>query len=138
MRNLKNYYPAYIVVIVSTIFYFWTRFWRFSSGFICPLWEFDSFSDIGIIVVLTTSFVMSLILGIKNIYLKWLFPIIFATFVWVVPAVIYLLLHNQVNFYNFMYYTFYTFFILFIGVQIIASLGLGIGVLILKIRIRKK
>jgi len=133
MRNIKKYFPIYTVVIVSA-FYFWTRFWRFSSGFICPLFEFDSFSDIGVIVVFAVSFIVALILGLRNVRFKWLYPTFTAAFVWFVPSVIYLYAYSQVDTYAYMYYVVYAFFIIFLGQQIFASLGLGVGILVLKIR----
>ncbi|MCL2674182.1 MAG: hypothetical protein FWE92_02505 [Defluviitaleaceae bacterium] len=133
MRNIKKYFPVYIVVIVS-VFYFWTRFWRFTSGFICPVFEFDSFSDLGIIMVFAISFITSLFLGYKNIRLKWLYPTFTASFIWLVPSIAYLLFNSQIDNYIFMYYMLYTFFIIFLGQQIFASLGIGVGVLIFRLR----
>ena len=125
-----------ITVIATSIFYFWTRFWRFSSGFICPTFEFDSFSDFGLISILAVSFVTAVVLGINNIRLM-LYPVFVAAFMWLVPSFVYVLLNNQaVNWYNFAYYMLYSFIFIFMGQLILAYLGLGIGLLIYKVYIR--
>ena len=134
-RDKKAMRFCIIIVSMSSIFYFWTRFWRFSSGFICPLFQFDSFSDFGLITILVLSFITALVLGINNIRLV-IYPVFVATFVWLVPPAIYWLLYSQVNYYNLMYYMLYTFIFVFIGQLLMAYLGLGIGLLIFKIRIR--
>jgi len=139
MQKLKKYYPISIIIVASATFYFWTRFWRFSSGFICPVFGFDSFSDLGLYTMLIIPFITALILGIKNTRLRWLYPTSTAIFTWLVPILAYsLLAADSIDSYVFMYYMFYSFFFVFLGQQIFASLGLAIGLLIYKIRIRTK
>jgi len=138
MKKLIKYRHIHIIVAVSTVFYFWTRFWRFSSGFICPLFDFDTFSDIGIYTILAMSFITALVLGIINIRLKWLYPTYVSTFIWLFPAFMFVQLNSPTDTYTFMYYMLYSFFIIFLGQQILASLGLVIGSLIRKFRTKKR
>ena len=122
-----------IIVFITSIFYFWTRFWRFSVGFICPLYDYDSFSDIGIIIVLAISFTTAFILGIKNVRYKWLYPFFTSAFIWIIPSLIYLMLEIQVDGYIFSYYLIYAFIFIFLGQLIVALIGLGLGLLTFKI-----
>jgi len=133
MSKYIKYRHVHIVVVVSTIFYFWTRFWRFSSGFICPVFGYDTFSDTGLYTILAISFITALVLGIANIRLKWLYPTYVSAFIWLVSAFMYVQLNRRIDSYFFMYYMLYSFFIIFLGQQILASLGLGVGILVRKI-----
>ncbi|MDR1663779.1 MAG: hypothetical protein LBR83_02525 [Clostridiales bacterium] len=67
------------------------------------------------------SFVNALILGLKNAYRKWLYPIVFGALAFVIPWVIFGAPDIFCLFFSF----------------IPAEIGLGIGVLIYKARTRK-
>lgn len=68
-----------------------------------------------------TSFVMSLIMGMKNVYMKWLFPVIFGILGFAIPLMV------------FGSFDWISLFFSFIP----AMSGMGVGVLVQRLRLRK-
>jgi len=81
------------------------------------------------------TFVMALRLGIKQVHLKWLYPISVALFAYLVPASIAFLIHYQPWLgYYFMYYLVWGFLFYFLIHLLVGILGLLLGTLIWKRR----
>ena len=80
----KAFWLCYVVmIIISIAVYFLTHFRRFITydGAFDYMFGYGSL----LFVILIVSFVIALILGVKNSYMKWLYPFFSALFIWFVP-----------------------------------------------------
>jgi hypothetical protein len=99
-------------------------FWRFSYGVILGLTSGNEmgFSVLNFYLIMPcVSFIAALLLGIKNAYMKWAYPVFAGILGFIIPSLVF----GSVNWIS----------ILFSFVP--SVIGLGIGVLVLKLKAGK-
>jgi len=84
------------------------------------------------IIVYVIVFAMAFDIGIKNAYLKWVYPISIAIFAYLIPPLIATYYHLSSITHHFLYYLAYGFLFIFLTHLTVAFLGLGLGVLVFK------
>ncbi|MCL2527963.1 MAG: hypothetical protein FWE42_06020 [Defluviitaleaceae bacterium] len=126
MRTKFQYYL--ITFIVAIVF--------FVIEDVRPSHVLDSFilyGYAGHIIILVLSFVISIYLGVKNAYLKWLYPFCVAGFMHTfLPLFFEIVIYRQGATHFFIYYIFFGFFIFFLPHAIVPLLGIVVGKLAYK------
>ena len=95
---------------------------------------FSGYSVEGHVIILIISFAIAFCFGLKNTYLKWLYPISVAWFMHFVLPIMALIIRFQRHLlYEFMYYLLYGLIMIFLPHLIVPLLGMGFGLLARKL-----
>ena len=98
------------------------------------------YGDLGHIILLTLTFIVSMYLGITKTYKKWLYPICTVLLIYAVVPYVALIFINQpaVTRYFLSGFLFYGFIFVFIPHIVVPSFGMGIGSLIYRVSKRSE
>ena len=103
---------------------------------------FYGLCTVTLVLAIVVSFAIALNMGLKNIYLNWLYPIFSALFAYLIlPLMAFITCYRHVHpesFYYFGHYLAFGFTFIFLVFLIVTLIGMGIGVLIRKKRIKKE
>ena len=90
------------------------------------------YGDLGYIILLTLTVTVSIYLGIKNAYRKWIYPLCVGFFAYLVVPYISIIFINQpeVTHYFATFFWFMGFIFIFLPLVTISYFGIGLGVLI--------
>ena len=126
--TLKKAWHYYAVTFVLITILFMSRNTDPRVVGVAGLYGFNSATLF--LVVVVSSFA-ALDMGLKNVRLKWLYPVSVSLFSYLIlPVVTFLTYYQADSFFYFMYYLALGFFYVFLLQIVVTSLGLLLGVLI--------